>query len=309
MPVKVNQSKQSSKQTQTEEQKGNKQALDPATLKQISKLAKPLAMKAAAMKQAGEELERSTFTLYADFREAVRENFQTGEDAKGNPIYNKAAGRQLAVNVLATVYDIPTTAIHLSGCDQALWVYPEKYTDKKGKEQKHPKAGKPVDMETATDDDKEIAVHPVVKGAAKLYQMASRLLKVAIPSDERAKQLVDEALDDDGTCQCTEPQLYQLATGASREIVAKGTHGGSRTPKVYDEKTVTAEVKRLIQKAWNGEELLPGYKGTLTLEEIGECVAAAVADLEAEHAKAAKAQAKAAKKGAKSEKADDEDEE
>lgn len=276
MPVKMQQKAPATETPKT--------GLDAATVKQINKLAIPLAKKAATMRQASEELEQSTFQLYADFRTTVRENFED----------NKQAARQLGIVVLASVYDIPTTAIRLDGRDTAVLVYPEKYTNKKGKEVDHPKAGQEI-PDSASDDDKEIGVHPQVKGAAKLYQMVSRLLKVAIPEDDRAKALVDEALDDDGTCQCTEPQLYQLATGASREIVPKGSHGGQRQAKNWDTKTVTAEIEKILRKGWNGEEIIPGYKGENSLEELSECVTAALANLMAEAEKVTKAQKKAAK--------------
>lgn len=299
MPVKIKQPATKS-QSEAPNAKGNQ--LDTATLKQIQKLAIPLAKKASAMKLASENLEKSTFSLYADFRSTCREHFAD----------NPKAGRQLAINVLGTVYDVPITAIRLDGRDQAVFVYPAEYTNAKGKVVGHPKAGQVIDMDDADDATKEIAVHPVVKGAAMLYQRASRLLKVAFPEDDRAKGLVDEALDDDGTCLCSENQLYQLATGASREIEPKGSHGGTRTAKVWDEKALTAEFGKFIDKGWNGGDIISGYKGTLSLEEITEAFAAAISEREGALEKAEKAQAKAAAKagkGGKASKADDENEE
>lgn len=280
MPVKM------SKPAASKTEAPKNQALDTVTLKQIQKLALPLAKTAKALKLAQESLEKTTFQLYADFRKTAREHFED----------NPKAVRALAVNVLASVYDVPISAIHITGADQDRWVYPETYIDSKGKTRNHPSAGEDL-PDDASDDDKEIAVHPKVKSAARLYQMASRLLKVAIPDDERAKGLVDEALDDDGSCQCTEAQLYQLATGASREIVPKGSQGGARQTKVYDEKTVTGEIEKLFKKAWNGNEIIPGFKGSLTLDELAECGVAAIANLQAELEKVEKAQKKAAKKG------------
>lgn len=283
MPVKVS--------TPTAKPEAAKTQLDAVTVKLVNKLAIPLAKKAAALKLAGEALEKSTFSLYHDFRTVVQSNFADHPQ-------QKQAARALAVNILAGVYDVPLAAIHLSGRDQSRWVYPAEYTNKKGKVVPHPSAGEDL-PDDATDDDKEIAEHPAVKGAARLYQMASRLIKVAIPHDERADTLIDEVLNDDGTCTVGESQLYQLATGSTREIVPKGSHGGNRNTKTYDEKTVTAEAEKLASKAWNGEDLVPGYKGTLVLEEITEAFTAAIANLQAIHEKADKAQQKAAKKAGK----------
>lgn len=264
-------------------------ALDAATLKQIQKLSLPLAKRASAMKLHGEELEKSTFQLYADFRKVIRDNFAD----------NPKAARQLVVNVLATVYDIPTTAINLDGRDRAVWVYPDEYVNAKGKTVPHPKAGEEADYDELDEKDQALVIHPVVEKASTLYQRASKILKVATPSDERAMALVDEALSDDGICICTEPQLIELARGSSREIQPKDSHGGTRTQKTWDAKTLTAEIEKAARKAWNGEDILPNFKGSMDLEEIGECFNAALANMEAESSKAERAQAKAASKATK----------
>lgn len=271
--------------------------LDSTELKLVQKLAMPLAKDAKALKLAQEAVEENTFKLYAKFRKVARENFPE----------NPKAVRALAVTVLASVYDVPSSAIHITGRDQAKWVYPEEYVNSKGKTVKHPNAGEEL-ADDASDDDKEIAVHPDVPRAARLYNLATRLLKVSIPANELASQLVDEALDEDGTCQCTEAHLYQLANGSARSIVQKAGRGGHRPAKVWDEKTLTSEIEKLLHKAWDGNKLVPGHKGSLDLEEVTACTVAAVSNLEAEVEKIEKAQKKAAGKSGKAEKAEPEDE-
>lgn len=262
--------------------------LDTTQLALIKKLAMPLAKTAKSLKLAQDTVNKTTFELYANFRKVAREHFED----------NAKAVRALAVTVLASVYDVPATAIHITGNDQARWVYPDEYMNAKGKKVPHPKAGQDLD-DDADDDDKEIAVHPNVPGAARLYNLATRLLKVTIPADPRAKELVDEALEEDGTCQCGEQQLYQIANGSSREITPKGKHGGARPAKVWDEKSLTAELEKLLRRAWNGDEVVPGCKGTLTVTELTECTVAAIGKFEAEVEKVEKAQKKAAGKGGK----------
>jgi hypothetical protein len=67
---------------------------------------------------------------------------------------------------------------------------------------------------------------------------------------------------------------------------------------VYDDKLVTSEIGKTLRRAWNGNEVVPGLKGTMDLAELTECTVAAINELQVEVDKIEKAQKKAQKKGA-----------
>lgn len=286
MPTKV---------TATETATAPKAELDSVTVKTIDKLSTKLSTSAKGMKTAQDAAKKQTFKLFADFRKACRENF----DVEKTGIHKKAA-RRLAVTVLATVYDVPIGSIRIDGTDPAVWVRGEKTVNSKGKEIADADAGEIIsadEYEKLSDEAKKYIRHPKIDGASSLYQFASKLVNVAFPADDRATELVDEALEDDGTCTVTEDHLNKLANGTETEIVKKAGHGGKRDKVRWDKKKVIEEVTKIVKKGWNGEQIIPGYNGPLDLEDLSECLVGVISTFQAELDTAEKEVKKAAKGG------------